>query len=184
MAGRGRLSSIDLLPEEAEDDIVWACQELAARTRTQEDIRFELNDRLEVKGIEGISKSAFNRKAMRLAAAQRRMAESRAMFEGLAPQFSPDNVDKSNVVLGELIKTLIQELLLSDTVTDPKGAMELARAYQSTIGAMKVSSDRRQKLEAELSKRTEQAIDAVAKERGMGAETIEAIKTRVLGISK
>lgn len=52
MAERRRLSSIDMLPEEAADDIVWATQQLAQRTRTQQDILFELNDRLEAKGIE------------------------------------------------------------------------------------------------------------------------------------
>jgi hypothetical protein len=29
--GRGRLSSIDLLPEEADEDIVWALEQLRAR---------------------------------------------------------------------------------------------------------------------------------------------------------
>ena len=90
--GRGRLSSIDLLPDEAQDDIVWAMAELNQRKRSQADILFELNDRLAVKGCEAISKSAFNRKSMRVAAYSRRINESRALFEGIAPQFTPDKV--------------------------------------------------------------------------------------------
>ena len=35
MEGRGRLSSLDMLPDEAQEDLVWACQELYARARSQ-----------------------------------------------------------------------------------------------------------------------------------------------------
>jgi hypothetical protein len=182
MAGRGTLSSIDMLPEEAAEDVTWAVQELAVRRLTQEEIREAFNTRLAAKGIDPISRSAFHRKAMRLAAVQRRMSESRALFEGLAPQFTADKVDDSNVILGELIKTLIQELLVDDTARDPKGAMELASAYQKTVSAMKISSERRAKLEAELAAKTVAAIDVVAKERGFTTETTEHIKSKILGL--
>ena len=166
MAGRGRLSSIDVLPEEASDDVVWACQELAKRSRTQADILFELNDRLEAKGLDTISRSAFSRKSVRLAAAQRRMQEARAMFEGLATQFTASDVDENTVILGEFIKTLIVELI-DDQAGDktPKQAMELARAFHATVSAQKISTDRRQKIEAEakatLMKAAETAVGEV-----------------------
>ena len=188
MAGRGRLGSIDLLPEEAADDVTWAVQQLAARNRTQEDIRFEFNDRLEAKGIEGISASAFNRRAVKLAAAQNRLAESRAVFEGLAPQFTAENVDDSNIVLGELIKSMIQEVIAEDEQRDTKNVMELARAYQSTIGAMKVSSERRAKLQAEMREKVAKATDAaadgiVAAAPGANkAEVLKRIREDVYGI--
>ena len=44
--GRGRLSSIDLLPEECSEAITWAAQELAKRERTQVDIYAEFKDML------------------------------------------------------------------------------------------------------------------------------------------
>lgn len=44
---RGQLSSLDLLPDEAQDDLVWAIGELNRRQRTQTDILFEFNDRSE-----------------------------------------------------------------------------------------------------------------------------------------
>lgn len=160
MAGRGRLSSIDMLPDEAADDIVWACEQLYERQRTQADILFDLNDRLEAKGLEPVSKSAFNRKAMRLAAAQRRMQEARAMFEGLSNQFTAKDVDDNTVILGEFIKTLIVELV-DDSAgrKGPKEAMELARAYQATVSAQKMSTDRRQKVEAEARSKLVQAAE-------------------------
>lgn len=181
--GRGRLSSIDLLPEEARDDIVWACQQLNARQRTQADILFELNDRLEAKGLDGISRSAFNRKAMRLAAAARRMDESRHMFEGLARHLTPERVDDSAVILGEFLKTLIFELMEEGSGDrSPKEAMELARAYLAAIQGQRLSADRRRKLEAEFATRTEKAIDTVAKQAGLSADRAAQIRREVLGV--
>ncbi|KQO53083.1 phage protein Gp27 family protein [Methylobacterium sp. Leaf85] len=187
MAERRRLSSIDMLPEEAADDIVWATQQLAQRTRTQQDILFELNDRLEAKGIEGVSKSAFSRHSVNRAAAQRRMQEARAMFEGVSSQFTAADVDENTIILGEFIKTLIIELAGDGAgVKTPKDAMELARAFQSTVSAQKISSDRRQKVEAEmqarLEKATDTAIDAVAQEKGLSGDTVRGIKERILGL--
>ena len=76
---RGRLSSLDLLPEDCTDDVVWAMGELNARKRSQADILFELNDRLAVKGCDIISKSAFNRRAVRVALIQARREEDAAL---------------------------------------------------------------------------------------------------------
>ncbi|WP_264047511.1 DUF3486 family protein [Methylobacterium flocculans] len=161
MAERRRLSAIDMLPEEAADDIVWATQELAQRKRTQADILFELNDRLEAKGIEGISKSAFSRHSVNRAAAVRRMQEARAMFDGVSSQFTAADVDENTVILGEFIKTLIIELAGDGSgIKGPKEAMELARAFQATVSAQKISTDRRQKVEAETKARVMKAAEA------------------------
>ncbi len=157
------LSSIDHLPEECEDDIVWAMQELAARRRTQADILFEFNDRLAVKGAGPISRSAFSRHSVRLSAAQRRIAEGRAMFAGLRDQFDAGDVDENTVILGEFIKTAIQEVLVDSDALSPKAAMELARAYASTVSAQKASAERRRAEDEARDKRDrmKKAVDAV-----------------------
>ena len=180
-AGRGRLSSLDLIPDEGRDDILWALDELNQRVRTQADILFELNDRLAVKGIDKISKSAFNRAAVRTAAAARRISEARAVFVGIADQFTPESIDDNSIVLGEVIKTLILELVDSPGQT-PKGAMELARAFLATIQGQKLSSDRRAKLQAELADKAAQAVDQVAARQGLTAETVDLIKSKILGV--
>ncbi|QGM46724.1 DUF3486 family protein [Methylocystis heyeri] len=183
--GRGRLSSIDLLPEEARDDIVWAMAQLNERSRTQEEIRCELNEMLEAKGLPGISKSAFNRKAVRVASAARRLAESRALFEGLAPQFTPERVDQTNLVIGELIKVLITEMLDSDGKDfSPKGAMELSRAYLATIQGQKLSTERRSKAVEAFKEEAGKAVDKVAAKTGLSAETRERLKAELLGIQR
>jgi len=182
---RGRLSSIDLLPEEGQDDVVWAMDELNRRARTQADILFELNDRLAVKGIAPISKSAFNRRAVRSYAASQRIAEQRALFSGIADQFTPESVDEGNIVLGELIKTLITEIIAAGAgKISPKGAMELASGYKAAIEGQAKSSDRRAKLVAEFESKAGAAVDAVARSRGLKPETVDELKAQILGIRK
>jgi hypothetical protein len=181
--GRGRLSSIDLVPEHAQDDIIWACAELNRRERSQEDIRFELNDRLAVKGAEPISRSAFNRKALKLSMAARRLDEARHIFSGLADQFTPERVDENNIVLGEFIKLLVFELAQDDAARQsPKGAMELSRAYLAAVQAQRLSADRRQRLNAEARSLAAKAIDKVGEAKGLTPETKEAFKRELFGV--
>lgn len=116
-----------------------------------------------VHGIDPISKSAFSRASVRAAAAARRIAEARAVFSGIADQFTPESIDDNSIVLGEVIKTLILELVDNPGQT-PKGAMELARAFLATIQGQKLSSDRRQKLQAELDGKAKAAVDKIARE--------------------
>lgn len=186
---RGRLSSLDLIPEAGQDDIVWAMAQLNLRSRTQEDIRFELNDRLEAKGIEGISKSAFNRKAVAVAKANWRLAEARAMFQGVAEYLTPDKIDDANVALGEFIKTLIAEILSSRDDLDPKAAKELAQAFQAVVTGQKLSIDRKVKADAAdaaaaeaQAKKTADAVEKVATEAGLSAERVAQLRREFLGV--
>lgn len=185
--GRGRLSSLDLLPEEAQDDLVWALGELNQRQRTQADILFELNDRLEAKGIEPISRSAFNRRATRLARRTAQLEERRYVYAGIAERLTPEEVSKSDLVLGEFLKVLIDELLDGSELTS-KSAMELARAYKETVLAQRHSAAERRKAEEEAKKKIGKAIDQI--ERSLpdaaatpdGKEIIRKIREDIYGI--
>ena len=180
---RGRLSSLDLLPEEARDDLIWAIAELNKRERTQADILFELNDRLEVKGIEPISRSAFNRKAMRLAKRSMQIEERRHIYAGIAERLTPEEVGKADLVLGEFLKTLIDELLDGEGM-NPKNAMELARAYKDTVMAQRHSVELQQKAESHADAKLKKAVSEVAEEvrkAGVSDETMAEINRR-LGI--
>ncbi|WP_430913141.1 phage protein Gp27 family protein [Methylobacterium sp. sgz302541] len=188
MAGRGRLNAFDLLPEAAEDDVVWAMRELGQRKRTQEDIRLEFNDRLAAKGIEGIKSTAFNKQAVRVAAAQRRMHNARALYDSMADELDPADVGRSTMQLGEFLKTLIIELVEEgDENKSPKQAMELSRAYQAVVTAQKTSTEHRQKLEAEiaaqLAKQADKALTVAAREKGISADTVSMIKAQLFGIT-
>ncbi|WP_279110603.1 phage protein Gp27 family protein [Bartonella apis] len=170
--GRGRLSSLDLLPEEAQDDLVWALGELNQRSRTQADILFELNDRLEAKGIEPISRSAFNRRATRLARRTAQLEERRYVYAGIAERLTPEEVSKSDLVLGEFLKVLIDELLDGSELTS-KSVMELARAYKETVLAQRHSAAERRKAEEEAKKKINSAISNVEKSLPAQAATVD-----------
>lgn len=183
-SGRGQLSSIDLLPEEAQEDVVWAVGQLNERKRTQEDIRFEFNDRLAAKGVDPISRSAFNRASMKLAAMSARLAEARRIFEGIAPQFTAERVDENTVALGEFIKLVILELAQSEGgALGPKGAMELAKAHLAVIQGQKISADRRRHLQEDFKAEAAKAIDKAATARGVSAEVRQAMRAELFGLA-
>lgn len=187
--GRGQLSSMDLVPEDGQEDIVWAVGELNKRERTAKDILFDLNDRLAAKDIDPISSSAFNRKSVKLAAMSNRLNEARHIFSGIAPQFTAEKVDESTVVLGEFIKLLVFELVQSEGgEIGSKGAMELARAHLAVIQGQKLSAERRSKIEAAAKDRLMKAAEtAVGEVAGAGhavdgAAVLKRIRADVYGI--
>lgn len=185
MAGtKNRLSAMDMVPDEAQDDIVWAIGQLNLRQRSQADILFDLNDRLATKGVDPISSSAFNRKALKLRAVQIRLDEARHIFTGIADQFTPEKVDDNNIVLGEFIKMLVFELTQADAAErSPKEAMELARAYHDTVKGQAMSSSRREKLQGNALAAAEAAVVQVAGKKALTPELKVAFRAMLFGQS-
>ena len=182
MAERRVLNSLDQLPEECQDDVVWALARLNERQRTQADILFELNDRLAVKGHGPISRSAFSRRSTRLKRRADRLAERDAVYAGIADKITPEKMADQDRVLGELIKALIDELI--DDAKTAEEAKELASAYRQTISAQHVSANLRAKALAEADKKIQQAVQEiahVARKGGVSKETMDEINRR-LGI--
>jgi len=185
--GRGRLDSLELLPEEAQDDVIWAVGQLNERHRTTADILFELNDRLEVKGIAPISKSAFYRRSARLAKRVMQLEERRYVYAGIAEKLTPEEIGRNDVVLGEFLKLLIDNLMDKDEI-DTKGAMELARAYKDTVVAQRHSAEHRRKGEEEAKAKLLKAVDAAAvaadgtSDKPDGMAVIKKIREQIYGI--
>ncbi len=150
------LSALDLLPEDCQDDVVWALTALNGRERTQSDILFELNDRLAVKGQGPISKSAFSRRSVRLKRRADRLAERNAIYAGIIDSITPESMADQDIVLGELLKTLIDELI--DEVKTPEDVKELASAYKQTVAAQHMSNNLKAKASAAAEKRLENAV--------------------------
>lgn len=169
---RGRLSSLDLIPEEGHDDIVWAMGELNERKRSQEDIRFELNDRLAVKGIDPISKSAFNRRAVRIALVQARREEDAAVYSSIAAKLSPEKIDEAAIVVGELLKSAIAAHAERDAMSlSSEDVLNLAKGYQAAVMAMSQSAEYKRKRMAEFAAKVDEAAEAVKKAPGITADT-------------
>lgn len=189
--GRGRLSSFELLPPECEGLIAQAAGDLAERSKTQLEIYQEF-----VSGCEALMKehrgelefaipsfSSFNRFSMRRARLSRRLDETRAIVATLAEKFDAKASDDLTVITGETIKALVLHMLgdAADGI-QPLAAMQLATAFKAAAQAQHISSDRRRKIEKDFAEKVETAVDAVAKKKGMTAETADAIKAQILGV--
>lgn len=175
--GRGWLSTIDLLPEEAEPDIVWANEQLRDRTMPQTAILTEFNKRLADRGIGGISRSAWSRYSVRKAIQFRRLDEARRMSGELVEQLGADGPDQVTVAVAEMLKLAAFEMLEGGEKST-KGIMELSRALQAAVGAQKASADYRRQLQSEVDARLKQAAEAVEQigtKAGTPADTLKKI---------
>ncbi len=175
--GRGRLSSIDLLPDEAEPDIVWANEQLRERAKPSNAILAEFNARLADRGIASVSKSSWGRYSVRKAIQFRKHDEARRMSAELVAQLGAGGADDVTVMVAELIKVAMFETLENGKL-DPKSIMELSRGLSSVVSAQKTSSDHRRKLQEEVLAKVDKAIEKAAGEVG-GAPNAEAVLKRI-----
>jgi hypothetical protein len=192
--GRGRLSGIELLPEECGQIIAWAADELQSRERTQTDIYSEFVLQLQALQQEHRGEldfpipsfSAFNRYSIRLAVMTRRLHDTREIASTIADKFDVEQSDNLTLIAAEAIKTLIFELLTSagEGGIDPKGAMALANALRAASQAQGVSNTRRLKAEEDFAAKATEAVKAVAKAKGISADASEEILGRILGVNQ
>jgi len=180
--GRGRLSTIDLLPEEADADVLWADAQIRKKKVPLNTILYEFNQRLERKGIEPISKSAWSRYAVRKAVQFRKLDEARRMSAELVSSLGPEGADEVTVAVAEMLKLAILEQLETGKLST-KGVMELSRALQSSIGAQKTSAEYRRKLQEEVIAKVDKAIEkAGADGAGDAQAVLRKIREDVYGI--
>ena len=188
MAGkRGRLSSLDLLPIEAQEDVSWAFSQLRGRKATQEDIRDGLNLRLRMKGIEPISSSAFSRAAVRTARMAHRLGEVREMASALASKFEDGGDEDLTLMVSETLKTLIFEMLenagnLKASPLTAEMMANFATALASAERAKKISADTRKIIEKDFRKQADAAIEKVGAAKGLTPELKEAFKRELFGV--
>lgn len=185
--GRGRLSSLDLLPIEAEEDVVWAFGELRDRKRTQEDILESLNIRLAMKGLGPISKSSFNRAAIRTARMAHRLGEVREIATALSSKFEDGGDEDLTLLVSETIKSLVFETLenAGNLRADGMTAEMLANfalALKSAEQAKKVTADTRKVIEANFKKQANEAIEKTAGVKGLSTEAKEEFKRLLFGV--
>jgi len=192
--GRGRLSSIQLLPEPCAPIVAWASAELNKNDRTQTDIYKEFVDRLEALQAEFRGElefdipsfKSFNRHSLRLAEVTARMNDVRQIVSSLSKSYDPEDSDQLTIIASEAVKSLVMEIYASrgEKGLDPKGAMALANALRAASQAQSVSSARRQKVEAEFREKATEAVEKVAKAKGISDEGAQSILDQILGVAK
>ncbi|WFE92293.1 DUF3486 family protein [Roseibium porphyridii] len=190
--GRGRLSSIEQLPPECDEVIVWASRELLSRDRTQREIYEEFYLKLEEVQRENRGElefkipsfSSFNRYSIKQAHLTRRLEDTREIASSIAANFDAEASDDLTLIAAEAIKTLAFELLTDagESGMAPKDAMNLANALRAACQAQGVSTIRRQKVEKDFADKATKVVENVAKTKGLTAETADAIKAQILGV--
>ncbi len=191
--GRGRLTSFDLLPTEAEGIVAWAACELADREKTQTDIYAEFVGKCEALMAEHRGElefaipafSSFNRYSIRQARLSKRLAETREIVAVLAQKHDAKASDDLTILSGEMIKSVVLHMLGdgADGIA-PKDLKALADAFRAAQQAQNMSTDRKTKEDAKLAARVGEAVESVAKARGMSAETVQAVKAAILGVAE
>lgn len=191
--GRGRLSSIRLLPQECSDIVIWAAGELQANARTQLDIYQEFVARLNERQRESRGEldiripsfSSFNRYSIDLDATTREMNEAREMATAVLSGLDHGDGDDITKFVGEAIKAAVMATLRAQKgKLNPKAPFELASTMRMIAMAQATSTAHRQKLEAELTEKTKEAVKTVAKAKGLTADAADEILDRILGVSK
>ncbi|MBB3858891.1 hypothetical protein GGQ88_000131 [Novosphingobium hassiacum] len=197
--GRGRLSSIEMLPEECDEDIAWANAELREKKMPQTEILRQFNGRLADRGLKGISKGAFSRWSVRVAIEVRKLDASRKLMNEVLAQLQPGERSDSMIAATELLKYRILEQVMSEDEPDPKLLLNATLALQrlSSTAARESAVQRRDKLDqaadatraAEQQKQAQAEADAAARvekiagEAGLNADRIAAIRKGVLGLA-
>lgn len=187
--GRGRLSRLDMLPEEAQADLIWLNQELrltGPARRPLNELRDVFNARLAVHGIEPISNGSFSRYSVRKATQFRELDETMRMSRELADMLGTDSADKMTITLANLLQVAAVKMIeVEGSALAAKDLMELGRMVQSAVGAQKQSADYRRLLEKEIAEKVVAATADVAeigKAAGVTPETMRKITDRLNGI--
>ena len=191
--GRGRLSSLELLPPEANGIVAWAALELADREKTQTEIYAEFVTRCQQLMAEHRGElefkipafSSFNRFSMRQARMSRRLDQTRDIVKVLSQKHDPQTADEVTIIAAEMIKAAVLYATGDgEDVMDGKELKALAEALRAAQAAQNLSSTRKAAETKQLQARLGEAVDAVAKAKGLTAETAEQIKSEILGVTK
>lgn len=186
MNKRGRPSSIDMLPEEADEDVRWAIDELNANKRTAEDIRLEFNERLLSIGCGPISRSAFNRYSVFLAKHGRAMQQVRNVAAIIAERLDEEPEGDVGRLLSETIKTLIYDVVMNEALNQKGPSMKMLLAAAEAVQRLELA--RNTNLKAAKFKRDnfiEKAAEAAEKaaiDAGLTGERASEIRREVLGV--
>lgn len=181
--GRGRLSTLEMLPEEADGDLAWLNEELREGKRPQIAILAEFNARLADHGIAPISKGTFSRYSVKKARQWREYDERLRLSKALCEGMGPDGADKMTVAVAERIKMAADELLSKGDLT-AKEINALASANRAAVTAQRHAAELRRSLEAEFAERMKKAAAEVAevgRKAGVSDETMAEINRRLMG---
>lgn len=195
--GRGRLSSIEMLPEEADDAIAWVNAQLRERTMPQTEILRQFNAMLADYRLGPINRGAFSRYSIRKAIELRKLEASREITNTVLGRFNLEDRSDATIALAEMIKSRILEMTLNADTPTEIDLDEVTQALNrlSTIARREHQlrmAERREAREEEVRRHAEEerqreetaaTVEKIAVEAGLGADRIAAIRKGVLGLA-
>ena len=175
----GRKSSLRRLPPEILQEV----------NRLLSEGRFtlaEILEHLRGMGVETVSRSALGRQKQKIDRIAAKLRQSREMTETLVKEIGPSVVEGQQ---GRLLVQTLRDLVFDHLAArveegdlgDPKSLMALARTLKDMAQANRLDQDFETKVRERIQKETVKAVEDVTREAGLSAETVEAIKSRILG---
>jgi len=185
-SGRGRLSAIEQLPDEAEPFVIDAIKALNERSSTQESIREELNLNLLSIGADPISPSSFNRYSLNLAVQGKRLMQARSIAELFAEKINEQPDGDIGLLLAETLKTLIYDVVIDASLSGESPAIAMLEKAAKALKDLELGRGANLRV-AKLKQDnfiTEAAdtVEAAAQEAGLSKERVAQLRRDVLGV--
>lgn len=187
-----RPSSVDKLPPEVREEI--------GRLRSLGWTIDQILEHLRALFDQAPSRSALGRHIQGLDKLGEKMRRSRQVAEALVRELGTAPESQAARLNIELLHSAILDLHMraadgedgidpfgkATLAGNPEGAMMLAKALDHLSSASKRNVEFMEKVEARATERAKKeaatAVEVVAKQRGIGAETLEAIKVGIFGV--
>lgn len=136
-----------------------------------------------------VGRSSVHRHMQNVEEVAAEVRQAREAASAIVGQLGPEAAEGK---VGQLLIEVVQNIawkIARDTLLNPEGPsldmeqlMFLTSAVQKLGAAQKTDTDRRLKIEQEVLKKAAAKVETVGKQRGMTADTVEAIKHAVLGV--
>ncbi|QQQ17761.1 DUF3486 family protein [Brevundimonas vitis] len=182
-ATRRSPSSIDKLPPEV--------RELIGKLRAEGVTIDAILAKLHELGAD-VSRSALGRHIKGLAEVGEQLRRSREIATALVGRFGEDADNRVGRLNIELMHGIVMQMLTGSpdetgeagpVTFDAEETMFLARSLQSLASAQKIDADRLLKVRVEVAKDAVKAVKAVGRDKGLTADTVDAISRAVLGVA-
>lgn len=176
----GRKSSLRRLPPELFEEV----NRLLSEGRATLD---EILEHLRGMGVDSVSRSALGRQKQRIDKVAAKLRQSREITASLVQELGANSTEgEQGRLLVETLRGMIYDHLEARIVEgelgDPKSFMALARTLKDMAQANRLDQDFEAKIRERVQKETVKAVEDATREAGLSAETVEAIKSRILGV--
>jgi hypothetical protein len=182
----GQKSAVDRLPENLRTKLLEMLQDPAV---TQMEIVDAINGEA---GEHLLSRSSMNRYAQRMKRFAEKNRQAKEIADAYIDKYGTDNRVKLGRVVNEQIRLAVFDLIgeIEEIREDPEikspqiaeMLYKLSRGLKELEQAEKLNAERTESIRKAALAEAAEAVEQTAKSNGLTAETIEKIKTQILGL--